>query len=90
MASSPARDGSSGLIVDIMCRAMNRSFTNVLFGAFGQVQATAAAGEQKAVKSAPPRTRRRILDNASSVVVVPGYGCASRRRSTASAISSST
>src|SRR6266496_2541125 len=43
-----ALDGSSGLILSIiMCRAMNRSFTNVLFGAFGQVQQTKTAGEQK-------------------------------------------
>src|SRR6476620_4252324 len=46
-------DGSSGFILSvIMCKAMNRSFTNVLFGAFGQVQAAKAAGEAKAVKSA--------------------------------------
>ncbi|MEO5823549.1 MAG: NAD(P)(+) transhydrogenase (Re/Si-specific) subunit beta [Vicinamibacteraceae bacterium] len=72
-----ALDGSSGLILSIiMCRAMNRSFTNVLFGAFGQVQAAAAAGEQKAVKSATAEDAAQILDNASSVVVVPGYGMA--------------
>ena len=72
-----ALDGSSGLILSIiMCRAMNRSFTNVLFGAFGQVQAAAAGGEQKAVKSATAEDAAQILDNASSVVVVPGYGMA--------------
>ena len=72
-----ALDGSSGLILSIiMCRAMNRSFTNVLFGAFGQVQAGAAAGEQKTVKSATAEDAAQILENASSVVVVPGYGMA--------------
>ena len=47
-----ALDGSSGFILSvIMCRAMNRSFTNVLFGAFGQVQATTGASlEQRAVR----------------------------------------
>ncbi|HEY8551313.1 MAG TPA: NAD(P)(+) transhydrogenase (Re/Si-specific) subunit beta [Vicinamibacterales bacterium] len=72
-----ALDGSSGLILSIiMCRAMNRSFTNVLFGAFGQVQASAAAGEQKTVKSATPEDGAQILENASTVVIVPGYGMA--------------
>src|SRR3954470_6809562 len=48
-----ALDGSSGLILSIiMCKAMNRSFTNVLFGAFGQIQTSAkTAGEQKSVRS---------------------------------------
>ncbi len=72
-----ALDGSSGFILSvIMCKAMNRSFTNVLFGAFGQVAATAAGGEAKAVKSATPQDVADILENASSVVVVPGYGMA--------------
>jgi len=64
-----ALDGSSGLILSvIMSKAMNRSFTNVLFGAFGQVQASAAGSEEaKSVKSATPANR---------VVVVPGYGMA--------------
>src|SRR5499426_1920373 len=72
-----ALDGSSGFILSvIMCRAMNRSFTNVLFGAFGQVQAAAAQGEQKAVKSATSQDAADLLETASQVVVVPGYGMA--------------
>jgi NAD(P) transhydrogenase subunit beta len=72
-----ALDGSSGLILSIiMCRAMNRSFSNVLFGAFGQVQAQAAAGEAKPVKSATPQDAADYLSNAQRVVFVPGYGMA--------------
>ena len=72
-----ALDGSSGFILSvIMCNAMNRSFTNVLFGAFGQVQAVAAHGEQKAVKSATPQDAADLLEAANNVVIVPGYGMA--------------
>jgi H+-translocating NAD(P) transhydrogenase subunit beta len=72
-----ALDGSSGFILSvIMCNAMNRSFTNVLFGAFGQVQAGAAATEQKPVKSGNAQDGADLLANASQVVVVPGYGMA--------------
>ena len=72
-----ALDGSSGFILSvIMCKAMNRSFTNVLFGAFGQVQATSAAGEAKTAKSATPQDVADILLNADRVVIVPGYGMA--------------
>ena len=72
-----ALDGSSGLILSIiMCRAMNRSFTNVLFGAFGQVQAAGVAGEAKTAKSGTARDAADLLENAGSVVVVPGYGMA--------------
>jgi NAD(P) transhydrogenase subunit beta len=72
-----ALDGSSGFILSvIMCRAMNRSFTNVLFGAFGQVQTQAAAGEAKPVKSATPQDAADYLVNAQRVVFVPGYGMA--------------
>jgi NAD(P) transhydrogenase subunit beta len=70
-------DGSSGLILSIiMCKAMNRSFTNVLFGAFGQVQVSAAQTEKKSYRSASAEEAATILANASSVVVVPGYGMA--------------
>ena len=72
-----ALDGSSGLILSIiMCKAMNRSFTNVLFGAFGQVQAASAAGEAKTAKSGTARDAADLLENAGSVVIVPGYGMA--------------
>src|SRR5215467_11455325 len=73
-----ALDGSSGFILSvIMSKAMNRSFTNVLFGAFGQVQ-TAAAGAQEAkpVKSATAEEAASILSAASRVAIVPGYGMA--------------
>jgi NAD(P) transhydrogenase subunit beta len=77
LITAGALDGSSGLILSIiMCRAMNRSFTNVLFGAFGQVHAGAAATEARAVKSGTPRDAADLLENASRVVVVPGYGMA--------------
>ena len=73
-----ALDGSSGLILSvIMSKAMNRSFTNVLFGAFGQVQAAAAAGaEAKPVHSATAEEAAAILGAANKVVIVPGYGMA--------------
>src|SRR5438094_6974833 len=51
LITAGALDGSSGLILAIiMCKAMNRSFTNVLFGAFGQVQQAKAGGGQKHYK----------------------------------------
>ncbi|HEX4489429.1 MAG TPA: NAD(P)(+) transhydrogenase (Re/Si-specific) subunit beta [Terriglobales bacterium] len=73
-----ALDGSSGLILSvIMSKAMNRSFTNVLFGAFGQVQpAAAAAGEAKTARSATAEEAAAILSAANRVVIVPGYGMA--------------
>jgi NAD(P) transhydrogenase subunit beta len=78
LITAGALDGSSGLILSIiMCRAMNRSFTNVLFGAFGQVQAAAAGGgEVKTAKSATPQDVAELLTTADRVVVVPGYGMA--------------
>ena len=73
-----ALDGSSGFVLSvIMCRAMNRSFTNVLFGAFGQVQPSAAKHEEaRPVRSASPEEAASILTAANKVVVVPGYGMA--------------
>jgi NAD(P) transhydrogenase subunit beta len=72
-----ALDGSSGLILSIiMSKAMNRSFTNVLFGAFGQVQTSAVAGEVKPVRSATPEEAAAILSGANRVIIVPGYGMA--------------
>ena len=71
-------DGSSGLILSIiMCKAMNRSFTNVLFGAFGQVQKKSAAEqEQRTVRSASPEEAAAILDASRTVIIAPGYGLA--------------
>jgi NAD(P) transhydrogenase subunit beta len=73
-----ALDGSSGFILSvIMSKAMNRSFTNVLFGAFGQVQPAAVAGqEEKTVRSATAEEAAGILAAANTVVIVPGYGMA--------------
>ena len=73
-----ALDGSSGFILSvIMSKAMNRSFTNVLFGAFGQVQTSAVAGEEaRTVHSATAEEAASILAAANSVVIVPGYGMA--------------
>jgi NAD(P) transhydrogenase subunit beta len=77
LITAGALDGASGFILSvIMCRAMNRSFTNVLFGAFGQVQATSVAREVKPVKSATPQDAADYLESGSRVVVVPGYGMA--------------
>jgi NAD(P) transhydrogenase subunit beta len=77
LITAGALDGSSGLILSIiMCRAMNRSFTNVLFGAFGQVQAKADGGEARAVKSETAEGAAQIMEQASLVVIIPGYGMA--------------
>ena len=72
-----ALDGSSGLILSIiMCKAMNRSFTNVLFGAFGQIQTAAVQTERRPVRSASAEEAASILEASSSVIIVPGYGLA--------------
>jgi NAD(P) transhydrogenase subunit beta len=75
-----ALDGSSGLILSIiMCRAMNRSFTNVLFGAFGQVQQKAGAIEERVVKQETVEGAAQVMEQAQLVVIVPGYGLAVAR-----------
>ncbi|MEP7353177.1 MAG: NAD(P)(+) transhydrogenase (Re/Si-specific) subunit beta, partial [Acidobacteriota bacterium] len=74
-----ALNGAAGLILSIiMCKAMNRSFTNVLFGAFGQLASSGAAAktEQRPVRSASPEDAASILQAASSVIIIPGYGMA--------------
>ncbi len=71
--------GAAGLILTkIMCDAMNRSIGNVLFGAFGAVGDPAAAGggSQGTAKSYTPEDAAVIFSNASSCIVVPGYGMA--------------
>src|SRR6266566_1881004 len=77
LVTAGALDGSSGLILSIiMCRAMNRSFTNVLFGAFGTVQKAVATGEQKTWKQETVEGAAQLLEQANQVVVIPGYGMA--------------
>ena len=77
LITAGALDGSSGLILSIiMCKAMNRSFTNVLFGAFGQAQPAAAGGEAKVYKADTPESAAQVLAQAELVVIVPGYGMA--------------
>jgi NAD(P) transhydrogenase subunit beta len=77
LIAAGALDGASGLVLSIiMCRAMNRSATNVLFGAFGSVQAVRARAEERTAKSATPTDAAELLANAERVVVIPGYGMA--------------
>jgi H+-translocating NAD(P) transhydrogenase subunit beta len=73
-----ALDGASGFILSVnMSKAMNRSFSNVLFGAFGQEQVTAAGKvEAQPVRSATAEEAAAILAAANKVVIVPGYGMA--------------
>jgi NAD(P) transhydrogenase subunit beta len=74
--------GSSGAILSyIMCKAMNRSFFNVILGGFGGEAGTAVAGstEQRPVKSGSADDAAFILGNAETVVIVPGYGLAVAR-----------
>ena len=73
-------DGTSGFLLSIlMCRAMNRSALNVLFGAFGKVEPeaeTAAKDAKGTVRSIVPEEVVALLDGARSVIIVPGYGLA--------------
>jgi NAD(P) transhydrogenase subunit beta len=73
--------GSSGAILSyIMCKAMNRSFFNVILGGFGgEATTSAAGGEQKPVKAGSPDDAAFMLTNAETVVIVPGYGLAVAR-----------
>jgi H+-translocating NAD(P) transhydrogenase subunit beta len=73
--------GSSGAILSyIMCKAMNRSFINVLLGGFGQEGGTAAASaEQKSYRSGSAEDAGFMMGNAESVIIVPGYGLAVSR-----------
>jgi H+-translocating NAD(P) transhydrogenase subunit beta len=72
-----ALDGSNGLLLSIiMCRAMNRSLANVLFGAFGQLQSAGATAAGRTVRSATPDEAAELLDASRSVIIVPGYGMA--------------
>jgi NAD(P) transhydrogenase subunit beta len=75
--------GSSGAILSyIMCKAMNRSFFNVILGGFGGDAGAAGAGgaqQQRSVKSGSADDAAFILGNAETVVIVPGYGLAVAR-----------
>jgi NAD(P) transhydrogenase subunit beta len=77
LITAGALDGASGLILSIiMCRAMNRSFTNVLFGAFGKVQAAKGSSEERRYKQETIEGAAQIMEQASLVVIIPGYGMA--------------
>ena len=75
--------GSSGAILSyIMCKAMNRSFFNVILGGFGGDAAAATGGaaqQQRPVKSGSADDAAFVLGNAETVVIVPGYGLAVAR-----------
>lgn len=76
-----ALDGASGFILSmLMCKAMNRSMTNVLFGAFGSVtedaKKTAASGDKKPVHEISVEDSLQLFEQAQSVIIAPGYGMA--------------
>lgn len=69
--------GANGIILSIiMCKAMNRSIGNVIFGAFKKVEKKAAVGEKKESKAISVEDAFLVLENAKSVVIIPGYGLA--------------
>jgi NAD(P) transhydrogenase subunit beta len=69
--------GAAGLILtQIMCKAMNRSLANVMFGGFGAETSSGGGGEYKNVKSADGETAAMVMADAQNVVIVPGYGMA--------------
>src|SRR5262249_42876686 len=73
-------DGTSGFLLSIlMCRAMNRSAMNVLFGAFGKIEPEAegkAAEAKGTVRSIAPDELAVLFESARNVIIVPGYGMA--------------
>jgi len=73
-------DGTSGFLLSLlMCRAMNRSALNVLFGAFGKIEkeeVDAAVEAKGTVRSITPEETAVLFDTAQSVIIVPGYGMA--------------
>jgi NAD(P) transhydrogenase subunit beta len=73
--------GSSGAILSyIMCKAMNRSFFNVLLGGFGgEVAQAGGKAEQRPVRSGSPDDAAFLMENAETVIIVPGYGLAVAR-----------
>jgi NAD(P) transhydrogenase subunit beta len=77
LITAGALDGSSGLILSIiMCRAMNRSFLNVMFGAFGKVTAAKVDTGEKVYKPDTVESAAQLLEQAELVVIIPGYGMA--------------
>jgi NAD(P) transhydrogenase subunit beta len=77
LITAGALDGSSGLILSIiMCKAMNRSFVNVLFGAFGQVQQAKPGTELQVYKAETVEGAAQVMEQANLVVIIPGYGMA--------------
>jgi len=72
--------GASGAILSyIMCKAMNRSIINVIFGGFGSEAVVSSSGgkkEERPVKAGSPEDAAFLLKNGSSVIIVPGYGMA--------------